>query len=194
MVRRALSTGGEAPGTGIMPPAEFSRVFRVDDLPIGGSTVTLTADPSECAALAQRFGLSALGGLKATARLTPLPAERAVGRSVRVEGEFKSEVEQSCVVTLDPVISRPHGAFAVTFAEVTPTEDDEALLDPAAEDPPEPLVEGAFDLGELVAEQLALALDPYPRSPGAVFEAPEPSGNTVRESPFAVLRRLAAKS
>jgi hypothetical protein len=43
-----------------------------------------------------------------------------------------------------------------------------------------------LDLGEAVAEQLALALDPYPRVPGA--ELPEIESDP-QERPFAALRR-----
>jgi len=174
----------------IVAPAEFSRVFRVDDLPPGGSTVTLTADATECAALARRFGLSALRGLSATARLQPEGGQRG-GRGVKVEGTFEAEVEQSCVVTLEPVVSRLADRFVLQFAEAA--EGPAAELDVEAEDPPEPLVDGAFDLGEAVAELVALAIEPYPRAPGAVFEAPV-GVNRAPESPFAVLRRLSAKS
>jgi hypothetical protein len=52
-----------------------------------------------------------------------------------------------------------------------------------------PYAGGAIDLGEATSEQLALALDPFPRKPGAAFsndEAEAPGG------PFAALagRRL----
>ena len=173
-------------------PAEFSRVFRVDDLPPGGSTVTLTADATECAALARRFGLLALRSLTVQARFSPRPVARGVGRSVQVEGRFEAEVEQECVVTLEPVSNRVADRFALVFADqVAPAEPD---LSPDLEaEEPEPLVDGAFDLGEAVAELLALAIDPYPRSPGAVFEPPAEAAEE-RQSPFAVLRRLSAKS
>lgn len=181
------------PGTPGPAPAEFSRVFRVDDLPPSGSTVTLTADASECAALARRFGLLALRGLTVKARIVPRPVARGVGRSVRVDGAFEAEVEQECVVTLEPVSNRVADRFALVFAdEVTPAEPD-LSMDSEADEEAEPLVDGAFDLGEAVAELLALAIDPYPRAPGVVFEAPEGMAEQ-RESPFAVLRRLSTKS
>lgn len=176
----------------IVAPAEFSRVFRVDDLPLGGSTVTLVAGDAECTALARRFGVSALRGLTVTARMTPRPHERGVGRSARVEGRFEVEVEQSCVVTLEPVVGRVAERFVLVFAEQA-ADEAEVAIDVDADDAPEPLIEGSFDLGEAVAELVALAIDPYPRAPGVVFEAPE-GANAPRESPFAVLRRPAAKS
>ena len=51
-----------------------------------------------------------------------------------------------------------------------------------AEDPPEPIVNGAIDLGALAAEFLMLGLDPYPRKPGAVFEPVDCAGRSGRPS------------
>ncbi|CAN2532162.1 hypothetical+protein [Methylocapsa aurea] len=63
------------------------------------------------------------------------------------------------------------------------------------EDAPDPLVDGRIDLGAIVAEFFALALDPYPRKPGACFappvdttEAEEQEPAPTRASPFAHLR------
>ena len=57
-----------------------------------------------------------------------------------------------------------------------------------AEDPPEMLRDGAVDLGAVAIEFLLLGIDPYPRKPGAVFDAP-PAGDPVSH-PFAALAAL----
>ena len=60
-----------------------------------------------------------------------------------------------------------------------------------APDAPEPIVDGLVDLGALVAEFLALGLDPYPRKPGVAFVEPTPlaePGQTA--SPFSVLGKF----
>ena len=36
------------------------------------------------------------------------------------------------------------------------------------------ILNGVIDLGEMVAETLALDLDPYPRKPGVSFDEPAP--------------------
>ncbi|MGZ3360151.1 MAG: YceD family protein, partial [Xanthobacteraceae bacterium] len=56
------------------------------------------------------------------------------------------------------------------------------------EDAPEPLVGGMIDLGAIATEFLILGLDPYPRKPDAVFEAP-PGGDEAAH-PFAALAEL----
>jgi hypothetical protein len=54
-------------------------------------------------------------------------------------------------------------------------------------------VDGRIDLGEAVAQQLAIALDPYPRAPGAGL-GPDGftagPGNTAGKQPFAALAAL----
>ena len=77
--------------------------------------------------------------------------------------------------------------FQMAGSNATQTISDiEVLLNEA--DPPEPIVDGAIDLGGITLEFLALALDPYPRKPGASFESS--AGDTGIESPFAALAKL----
>ncbi len=68
---------------------------------------------------------------------------------------------QTDVVTLDPVPGHVEDDFSLLFGG---TPDDAAALDPDAE-LVEPLVDGHIDIGEAVAQQLSLAMDPYPRAP-----------------------------
>ena len=165
--------------------SEFSRVVRLDELPPGGTTMTLDAEPAERDALARRFSLLALHRLQATLRLEP--GAVAGGRSLHVFGRLGAEVEQECVVTLDPVPARIDEPVDLTFAEGAAAPEGEAVVAVEAEDPPEPIEDGTVDLGEALAELLALALEPYPRKPGAVFE-PLPAPQAA--SPFAALRQL----
>jgi uncharacterized metal-binding protein YceD (DUF177 family) len=59
--------------------------------------------------------------------------------------------------------------FKQDLAEEHDPESGEALLSAQA-DAPEPLSGNMLDVGEIVAEQLSLAADPYPRRPGAKLE------------------------
>jgi hypothetical protein len=71
-----------------------------------------------------------------------------------------------------------------------PAEVGDVVLDGAAE-PIEPLEGEVIDIGEAVAQQLSLALDPFPRSAGALPSSDDLSGTgIVAESPFAVLAKL----
>ncbi len=67
------------------------------------------------------------------------------------------------------------------------------MVEPEAAEVPEPVGPGGIDLGEAVAQQLALALEPYPRAPGAALPE-EPCARTggarAAEGPFAALESL----
>jgi hypothetical protein len=66
----------------------------------------------------------------------------------------------------------------------------EVVVDPSAPDPPEVLTGPTLDVGAVVEEAFVLAIDPYPRAPGAALprEAVDPAGGP--ESPFAALATL----
>ena len=57
-------------------------------------------------------------------------------------------------------------------------------------DLPEPLPEGALDLGETVAQQLSLGLDPYPRAPGSELDSRWRGETGPPQGPFAGLAAL----
>lgn len=168
---------------------EFSRHVRVDQIPAAGITLELSAKPAELAALAERFGLQSIDALRATVILKAI----AGGALVRVDGKFFAQVVQTCVVTLDPVPALVEEAFSLTFGAAEPDEPGiEIELSLEEEDPPDPIVDGMIDVGEAVAEHVALALNPFPRKPGTAFESndPEPVEEEKRPSPFAVLAQL----
>jgi len=64
----------------------------------------------------------------------------------------------------------------------------ELNLGAEAVEPPETLVDGVVDLGVVATEFLMLAIDPYPRKPGAVFEPPQ--NPDAGSHPFAALAAL----
>ncbi|HEY3920247.1 MAG TPA: DUF177 domain-containing protein [Stellaceae bacterium] len=162
---------------------EFSR--RIDGLHLaaGGETYIIAAKPEERAGLARRFALLTLDRLEARAKLTPL-----AGGYYRLAAEFEADLVQACTVTLEPVPARLAEAFTLTYGPVE--ESGEIFLDGATE-PVEPLEDGMIDIGEAVAQQLSLALDPFPRAPGAEAESETAFGDeSPAESPFAALARL----
>ena len=178
---------------------EFSIELSLDDLPPQGREITFEATPAEREALAKRFDLIELKSLKGTAT-----AKHWRKLGVALEGRFEAEVVQACVVTLDPVPASLKESFKVHYlpeemleeAAGGPGSEREIVIDTESEEPPEPIVAGHIDVGEMVAEQLALALDPYPRKPGVSVDA-APASETAEEekkpNPFAVLEKLKKK-
>jgi uncharacterized metal-binding protein YceD (DUF177 family) len=175
---------------------EFSRVLLVDRNAPPQQPFTIEANAAERAALAKRFGLIALDSLRAEGTLETLDN----GRRAMLAAHFTAKVTQPCVVTLEPVAADIDEQFTLEYdADADPAdlaapqempEDLEAFLEEP--DPPDPLIDGAIDVGEAVAEHLGLALDPYPRAPGAVFEG-STAPDSGEESPFNVLAGLVKK-
>jgi uncharacterized metal-binding protein YceD (DUF177 family) len=159
---------------------EFSRRVALGSVGSEGRRLSLTATPEECAALAARFGIPGVETLSAELTLRPEPGGGAIG----VTGRMRAEVVQSCVVTLDPVFQTVEEPVRLRLLPDGAEPGDE---DP--ETPDELVAEGGeVDLGEAVAEQLSLALDPYPRAPGA--ELPGTSDDGSAAGPFASLAKL----
>jgi Large ribosomal RNA subunit accumulation protein YceD len=165
---------------------EFSRVVRVDTLPRDGLAQKIAADAAECAALASRFRLPAVESLQAEFTV------KRSGRGVRVRGEVRARVIQTCIVTLEPfeaeVVEEVDVRFAPPIDETRRAKAAEEEIRFDADDDPDPLIDGRVDLGELAAEFVALGLDPYPRKPGVAFEESE-EGEAEDDSPFAPLAR-----
>lgn len=171
---------------------EFSRTVSIDELSSGGLQRHLSASRQEMAALSRRFGLADMTSLEADIDLRVAEQGR-----IRVKVTFTADVLQSCVVTLEPVPARLNEGFEVVFAP-EPGDDGsdhgEVVIDAMADDPPEPLTGDEIDIGELVAQHLALAIEPYPRKQGANWtpdDKADPTGaGGDRENPFAVLAEL----
>jgi len=182
----------KSPAPQPLPAPEFSRTVVVATLPAAGQTLTVEASEAERLALARRFQLAELRALAATVRVKPVRG----GRVVRVDGHFVAEVVQTCVVTLEPIASRIGEDFVAYFAEpdliAAPAR--EIDLDPEQEEEPEPIEGGKIDIGEVASQHLALALDPYPRKPGAsLAEVEAGAGDEPTGQPFGVLSHLARR-
>jgi uncharacterized metal-binding protein YceD (DUF177 family) len=179
--------------------SELERIVDLDRMGAGGNAVDIVASEGERAALAKRFGFLGLPAF--SARVT---VDRRIGGQVVVEGRLRGKIVQACVLTLDPVTQELDDAFRLVFkkdlADERDPESGEAVLSAHA-DSPEPLSGNLLDVGEIVAEQLSLAADPYPRRPGAKLEdvLPRPrSGGRKgapeqRRHPFAGLAALRDK-
>ena len=147
----------------------------------------LVADDAARARIAKVLGLNVLASLDADIAVSSWLD------GVEIRGTWRATVGQTCGVSLEPfetelegdlqIRAVPQGSQALAQAD----EDHEVELDPEADDPPDVLTSDQIDLGAYVVEDLSLAIDPFPRKPGADFEPPEA---TAEISPFAVLAKL----
>ena len=167
----------------------FRRLVSVSKIGEAGLGQTVEAKPAELEKIAAYLDLVAVRSLTAEVSLA-----RWRDKGVRINGSLKADVTQSCVVTLEPVEAHVEAAFERRFlpeeAGAVGQGDKEILVDPEGEDPAEPLTR-EIDLGEILIEELALNLDPYPRKKGAEFRTDEVSA--ARENPFAVLAKMKPK-
>ena len=157
-----------------MSAPELSRLVAVDRMP---PLVVVEAGEEERARVALRLHIPAVGSLRCAFAL------RRDGEAVTAEGALEADVVQTCVVSLEPVEQRVVERFTVRFVPAGREADD---------GDPESLDEigyagSTIDLGEAAVEQLALALDPYPRHVDAVLDRAATDDDA---GPFGVLDRL----
>ena len=170
-----------------MTPPSFSRPIRVDAIPREGLETRIEADAAERAALAAFNGLPAIAAFAASFTL-----KHGGGGTVILRGELEAEVTETCVVTLEPFEASISAPIDLRFA---PPRDEPARRDGAKaedvamdeEEAPDPIIDGAIDLGAVASEFLTLNLDPYPRKPGVAFESPTVDEDKSAASPFSAL-------
>ena len=164
----------------------WSATIRLDEIGETGRHVELEASDAVRAALAKPAGVDAIERLVARFELT-----RRGRDALHVRGAVSGTVRQSCVVTLDPLMNDINETIDLTFAPPREPADQPAGIDidaaPAEE--VEPLIGNAVDLGLLATEFFLLGIDPYPRKPGAAFDAPKTAADPGGH-PFAGLAAL----
>jgi uncharacterized metal-binding protein YceD (DUF177 family) len=155
--------------------------LAITDVPETGKHLELAADDQARAAIAKLAELRALSRLDVC--FDVMPGGRG---GLRVTGRVSATVGQVCVVTLDPIDNEIEEEIDLVFTPDAAPLAKEGGAEP--EDALEPLVDGTVDLGAIATEFLLLALDPYPRKPEAVFEAPAEGDDGAH--PFAALAAL----
>jgi uncharacterized metal-binding protein YceD (DUF177 family) len=163
----------------------FAHQLRLDQIR-DGERLDLVADDVERAAVAKRLGLGALSCLEAHAILS------RSGDIVRATGRLAAALEQSCVVTSEPVPAHVDEPFELIFMPEPPAARPDEEVELGGGDLDVIFHDGAaIDLGGAIADTLALSLDPYPRSAAADAALKEAGVLSEAEaSPFAVLAKL----
>jgi uncharacterized metal-binding protein YceD (DUF177 family) len=174
------------------PSAPLRSIIRIDSLKEGEERL-IEVGEAERAEIAQLLELVALDRLDFACGFE----RRGQGR-LFLRGSLSAAVTQTCVVSLEPVASALQVPVEVEFWPASSTEELVESTDETAHygmlDWPEPIREGKIDLGPVIYETLATALDPYPRREGASVAwtgvGTESSAGDKAESPFAALERL----
>ena len=157
-----------------------------------GERIDLVATDGEREAIAKRIGLVAIERLAAHCSLDQVSGAQA--GSIRARGRIKAALTQACVATGEPLPTYVDEAFELHFQpEPVRTPDDEIEL--SGDELDVIFHDGqAIELGEAIADTLAVSLDPYPRGPNAEV-ALQQAGVISEEQagPFAALAALKGK-
>jgi hypothetical protein len=164
----------------------LSRPMSLADVPPSGRSVSVITSQEERRGVASLLQLPGIAALEATLLVSPYGKD-----GLEVEGEIHAQLTQICVVTGESFESDVIAPVEIQFSphgqDPNAPLGPEEFVNPEAEDPPDLLVGGRIDLGAIVSEFLALALDPYPKKPGASFSTYVGPGT---ESPFVALSSL----
>jgi hypothetical protein len=172
--------------TAILP---FEHIYNLARLGRAGDEVVITARGDELDRLAEWAEVRAVETFSAKVWLQKLSEA-----SFTYDADFKTEIVQECVVTLEPVRSvierKIHRKLRLADAR-RPAPNSDVVVDSVSDedDVREEISSTNYDLVGPLLEEFALAIDPYPRAPGVTFRPPE-DRDARPESPFAVLKNL----
>ncbi len=170
-------------------PLEFSRPLEVADLEHGEVVKELTATADELVALQKRFDVETLEAVSAKLTVSP-----EAGGTVKVEGRVRASLSQLCVVSLEPIDELVDEEISVTYLPPGTEEPSGAEAGELGSEADFEEFDGVvIELGELTAQQIAAAMNPYPRKEGVEFGNQGQLGDNAaeeRENPFAVLQKL----
>jgi hypothetical protein len=163
--------GGRRAASASAPKPEFSRIADVSRMGRIEHRMEIKANEEERAALAERFDLLELPAFSAELVLRKRGDTATGAVVIELTGRWHARVAQRCVVTLEPVWADLTDEVRLFFggapgkgaADADPLDD---------ESWPEPIENGVIDVGEAVTQLMGVALDPYPRAPGAAPPAP----------------------
>lgn len=145
-----------------LPPSEFSRM--IDVRYISAEPVVLEPTEAERRRLAGRFAISAIESMRAELRL-----DREV-EAVTVNGRLTAAIVQACAISGEDfavTIDEPVALRFVPDRGEEPATPDEEVEITASDCDEIPYAGPGFDLGEAIAQTLALAIDPFAEGPEA---------------------------
>jgi uncharacterized metal-binding protein YceD (DUF177 family) len=104
---------------------------------------------------------------------------------------MSAEIQQFCVISGETVSGNLVESVDERFG---PSDETGIEIAFEEENTPEPIIDGRIDLAEIIAQYLGVAIDPYPRAPGAKimqqYQDEEEEMLETRKNPFGVLSSL----
>ncbi|MBI1262397.1 MAG: hypothetical protein GC184_11795 [Rhizobiales bacterium] len=173
-------------------PMELSIPVSMAEVGDKAKRLKFVADKDQRKAIAKRLDLLSLDRFEGQLQIRPWRRAGLV-----LQGHIIADLSQACVVSLEPVADHLDVSFTTHFLpqdmidelEKKMMEEGEIFIDAENDDPIDPIIQGSVNVGESSVQQLALAVNPYPRKPDVDFTPPE-SAAAPKENPFAVLEKL----
>lgn len=162
---------------------------RLDSLPATGRSLTVVATKEQRTAIAARLGILSLEALGAELLARPFKG------GIEVTGTLIADVTQECVVTFEPVPEHIEEKLFRLFLHGAPEKTEplpgaEIYVDLDGEDLPDHFEGPEAEFSEWLIETLSLALDPFPRKPGAEIDAVYHDEAENDGSPFDALKAM----
>jgi hypothetical protein len=168
---------------------ELAWEHAVQDIPETGLSIERSATQAECDAIAQALEQPGCRNLQVRYRLVPRG-----GGHVHLSGSLQAQMEQTCVVTLEPLVNDVAAAFRVDYwPETEMPEPSGGEVDFNEDTDLEPIAAGRIEVGRVVFQALAGAIDLFPRKPGVTFEPSESGGDAGGDGPFSALSKFKKK-
>ena len=174
---------------------ELSREMSFENLTSELTEFQFEASADECRALAERLGILVLHHIK----VTGVAGRTTAGGDIDLNGKIQAAVEQNCSLTLEPIRADVNTSFNIRFSdrisEDTPIGRIEEELGARSL---EPMPTGPVDVGEIAAQYLSMAINPFPRTSGVTLDVSALEGVVIlseeddREarSPFSQLKKI----
>lgn len=145
----------------------FHRLIDVGGLASAGEAFVIEATAQERASIARWLNILAVDSLNAEVVIEP-QADRS---RATLTGRMRAQVIQACVVTLEPLTATIEAPLRRCFSAAVEDEwqqygeeREEIFLDAEDDVEIDPLPPEGIDVGMVIAEQLALEIDPFPRA------------------------------
>jgi hypothetical protein len=164
----------------------ITHTYELGRLSQAGDEITIAPDKEQRESIADWVGVDVVDDFTARIELRKLTPTR-----FSFDADLAADIVQSCVVTLEPVRTRIERRFSrdLFLTAAAQHTEKEIEIAPVDDDGREEIANLRYDLAIPILEELALAIDPYPRAPGVSFEPP-PDPDVAESHPFAALKGL----
>ncbi len=167
----------------------LNAIMRVDNLPDEGRSLKVMADKKQLEKIANYLQIEEVREFSAEINVSPIKD------GFIVRGKMQATIMQPSVISLAPVIQQIEEKLERIFLfgqepEFKESAESEIFIDLEGDDLPDYYNDVEVDFDGFFLENLALAIDPFPKNSGEKFEFINEDEDKEKNSPFSKLRDL----